>query len=87
MKARASNPQADAGLQRLLEGRHHDPFELLGCHPAGEGWQVRAMLPGCAEAELVLPGRRLPMTRRPGTDLFTVDVPAGAGFPCRYLRS
>ena len=44
----APRPVNDA-IRRLLEGRHHDPFEVLGCHREGERWLVRALLPGAAE--------------------------------------
>lgn len=36
----------DQSIIRLLEGRHHDPFSLLGRHPLKEGWAcIRALLP------------------------------------------
>ncbi|MDM7322090.1 MAG: 1,4-alpha-glucan branching protein GlgB [Gammaproteobacteria bacterium] len=36
----------DQSIARLLDGRHHDPFSLLGRHPLGEGRScVRALLP------------------------------------------
>jgi 1,4-alpha-glucan branching enzyme len=58
-------------LRRVVEARHHDPFEVLGRHPLGEGHVVRALLPGTANAQLVAEdGRRLPMSRIYNTDLF-----------------
>ena len=66
-------PVTDA-FRRLHEGRHHDPFEVLGCHPQGGRWQVRALLPGTAEAQVLVAGRRHPMTRLEQTDLFTCDI-------------
>jgi len=43
----------DQSIVRLLEGRHHDPFSLLGRHPLGEGWScVRALLPQAASVRL-----------------------------------
>tara|TARA_R110002072_G_scaffold4508_13_gene31477 strand:- start:2833 stop:5025 length:2193 start_codon:yes stop_codon:yes gene_type:complete len=57
--------------RRLLAGRHHDPFEVLGCHRTGNRWLVRALLPLADEAEIVLDGVGRPMERVAGTDLFT----------------
>jgi 1,4-alpha-glucan branching enzyme len=43
----------DQSLARLLDGRHHDPFNLLGRHPLGEGWScVRVLLPQAASVRL-----------------------------------
>ncbi|MEW5974087.1 MAG: 1,4-alpha-glucan branching protein GlgB [Pseudomonadota bacterium] len=43
----------DQSIVRLLDGRHHDPFSLLGRHPLGEGWScVRALLPQAASVRL-----------------------------------
>ncbi len=64
--------QGDVG--RLLAGRHHDPFAVLGCHPQGNGWSVRALLPAAAVAEVVIDGVHRPMERVPDTDLFTCDA-------------
>ncbi len=64
-----SSALASIPLQRLMEARHHDPFELLGRHPLGpDEVVVRALLPHTAavtiaEAELTL-------TRVGDTDLF-----------------
>ena len=41
---------------RLLRGDHADPFSLLGPHPEGDGWIVRAFIPGAASASLVSAG-------------------------------
>jgi 1,4-alpha-glucan branching enzyme len=73
-------------VRRVLEGRHHDPFTVLGCHPAdGGGWLIRALLPGAAEAEAVIDDRRTPMQRLPGTDLFSVSL-ADKAMPDYKLR-
>ncbi len=54
---------------RLLEGRLHDPFRVLGRHPLGDGVVVvRAFLPGVNDAELVETGE--PMRRLENGDLF-----------------
>jgi 1,4-alpha-glucan branching enzyme len=39
---------------RLVEGRHHDPFEFLGQHPApGGGWVLRVWAPECRSVRLL----------------------------------
>jgi 1,4-alpha-glucan branching enzyme len=32
-------------LVRILEARHHDPFEVLGSHPKGARTLIRVFLP------------------------------------------
>lgn len=39
--------------EKLLCGKHADPFSLLGPHPNGDGWIVRCFLPGATSAQLV----------------------------------
>ncbi len=39
-----------SAITALLEGRHADPFSLLGVHAGPEGSFARALLPGAAEA-------------------------------------
>lgn len=46
----------------LLEARHHDPFALLGRHPAGAGVVVRALLPGAVDVTILETGRNLSRT-------------------------
>jgi len=72
-------------VRRVLEGRHHDPFTVLGCHSRDGEWLIRALLPGAAEAEVVVDDRRIPMERLPGTDLFSVSL-AGKSMPGYELR-
>ena len=76
---------ADDGFGRVLAGRHHDPFEVLGCHYRGGKWHIRALLPGAAEAEVVQGDSSLPMSRLPGTDLFTCRIAADSS-PQYQLR-
>ncbi|WP_111641791.1 1,4-alpha-glucan branching protein GlgB [Marinimicrobium alkaliphilum] len=62
-----------SGFERILEARHHDPFEVLGYHPVSgskDQTVVRAFLPGARDAALQLSGAATPMTRYPDTDLF-----------------
>jgi 1,4-alpha-glucan branching enzyme len=61
-------------LRPLVEGRHHDPFAILGRHRSHGHDIIRAFLP---RAEEVRVGRNGPvMERIPGTDLFECTVAA-----------
>jgi 1,4-alpha-glucan branching enzyme len=53
---------------RILEARHHDPFEVLGKHREGNQDVVRAFLPYCDEVRIEENGESL--TRIENTDLF-----------------
>ncbi len=39
-------------VERLEQGRLHDPFSLLGAHPAGKGWQIRVWMPTARQVHL-----------------------------------
>jgi len=68
-------------LQRLLEARHHDPFEVLGRHVEGGRCVVRALLP---QAERVrIPECGVELARVEGTDLFVWEGDPGL-VPERY---
>jgi 1,4-alpha-glucan branching enzyme len=63
-------------LQRLLDGRHHDPFTILGRHPAGQNRVVvRAFCPDVVALELTT-GEAL--VRLGNSDIFTLEVPDSA---------
>ncbi len=66
-KKRASD-ELNKPLQRILQARHHDPFEVLGRHSAGNNTLVRAFLPH-AERVVILDIDQ-PMERIPGSDFF-----------------
>ena len=55
-------------LIRIIEARHHDPFEVLGRHTDGREDIVRAFLPQCRDARIVETGAQL--KRVENTDLF-----------------
>ncbi len=61
---------ADA-VQALVEGRHGDPFAILGSHGSGEGRVVRAFLPGARGVDVV--------AREDGSRLGTLDLVHPAG--------
>ena len=55
-------------LTRIIEARHHDPFEVLGRHGLKHETLIRVFLPN-AESVTVA-GLELPLSRIKGTDLF-----------------
>ena len=58
-------------LERLQQGRHHDPFDYLGRHPLNDGWIIRAYMPSAEAVELASIG---PMNRVEGSDLFVIRL-------------
>ena len=54
--------------QRIIDARHHDPFEYLGKHPSQQGIVVRAFKPGAAHITIADGNHR--MQRVANTDLF-----------------
>jgi len=71
MKSVSAQQLLKDSIHRILAGRHHDPFDVLGCHRQGKQWCVRAFLPGAAEARVVIGAKQWPMERQPDTDFFT----------------
>ena len=60
--------QINQALQRILDARHHDPFEVLGYHTDGKQQTIRVFRPHCREMRL---GENGPELQRLGdTDLF-----------------
>ena len=55
-------------LIRILEARHHNPFEVLGKHREGQQELVRAFLPRSEKVRIV--ETDAPLVRIAGTDLF-----------------
>ena len=55
-------------LVRIVEARHHDPFEVLGRHLEGKEAVVRCFLPKAERVQVVEAG--LELKRIPYTDLF-----------------
>ncbi|MCB1760163.1 MAG: 1,4-alpha-glucan branching protein GlgB [Gammaproteobacteria bacterium] len=58
----------EESLIRILESRHHDPFEVLGRHTQGKHALVRLFLPYAEEVNI--PGITEPLQRIEGTDFF-----------------
>jgi 1,4-alpha-glucan branching enzyme len=67
--------------RRIAEARHHDPFAVLGRHPAAGGIIVRAFVPHATEVAIAEGDHR--MKRVEGTDFFEWHGPAKA-VPERY---
>ena len=73
----------DHSLQKLQDGRSHDPFELLGRHETDGVVLVRELLPQAERAWLDGVGE---MQRLPGSDLFECELDAkqAAALPQHY---
>ncbi|MEY4763040.1 MAG: hypothetical protein RLZZ200_2896, partial [Pseudomonadota bacterium] len=75
MTANVSPPHFDSvALQRLAEGRHHDPHNILGSHERSGKRTFLAYLPATREARIE-GGPAL--QRLPGSDFFWCAAPAG----------
>jgi 1,4-alpha-glucan branching enzyme len=72
----------DPALQKIIQARHHDPFEVLGRHEEGDSVLVRAFLPH-AEKVVISEGN-LSMQRIEGTDFFEWRGPKSK-VPARYM--
>ena len=57
-------------LERLLSARHHDPFALLGLHPAPEGWVLRVFRPAATRISLILAESLAELTKVDAGGLF-----------------
>src|SRR5438309_1391657 len=70
----------DADIDRLVQGRHHAPHDLLGAHPTPDGKTVVRTLRPEADAVAVLSGsKRSPLTRIHAGGVFegVLDAPPG----------
>jgi len=68
-------------MHRILEARHHDPFEVLGRHDDPEGNVVRVFMPRAESIRIAGGGPEL--GRIPGTDFFECRDPENL-LPLRY---
>ena len=77
-------PPAGA-IKALLEGRHDDPFSLLGSHAGPNGTFARVWIPGAEEAEAHdLKGKSLGLLSRVDTRGLFEGVVAGPPQPVKY---
>jgi 1,4-alpha-glucan branching enzyme len=82
MRARAlSGIKTSGPVARILEARHHDPFEVLGRHVEDDCCVVRVFLPRAKK--VCIAGVPVTLTRIEGTDLFEWEG-AAQGIPNRY---
>ena len=76
-------PPLDAdAVSRLLEGRHDDPFAVLGPHRRSDALWVTAFDPGAEEMAAVVAGREHPLAPVTG-GLFAGPVPDNAAYRLR----
>jgi 1,4-alpha-glucan branching enzyme len=74
-----------AALEDLLEGRHDDPFSLLGAHAGPQGTFARTLLPGAQTAEAHdLAGNSLGQLARTDARGLFEGVIAGPPRPLKY---
>jgi 1,4-alpha-glucan branching enzyme len=65
----------DAQIQRLLDGRHHDPHSLLGVHASGHGAVFRCRRPDAVAVSVSAPGEKAVELRLTAGDLWEGDLP------------
>ncbi|KUJ74666.1 glycogen-branching enzyme [Thiomicrospira sp. XS5] len=70
-------------LQRLMDGTHHDPFQVLGVHQTDQAWEIREWLPTAKSAEV---DGDIKLTRIEGSDLFvgTLTAAQKKALPAHY---
>ena len=75
---------SDTDVHAICQGRHGDPFAVLGPHVDADGTlAVRAFLPGAASALVVAGARAWPLTRRNGEGFFEGPAAAAAAYALR----
>ncbi len=82
--AKPSIVKLDEPLQRIVDARHHDPFEVLGRHVEGDKAVLRAYLPQAERVEVA--GCDIELYRIPETDLFVWEGDADKLPECYQLR-
>ena len=78
---------AASDVAALLAARHGDPFAVLGPHRLRTSWVLRALLPGAARAELLLPGGAVALTCRDPAGFFEAALPGEPPPPGYRLRA
>lgn len=58
-------------VERLEQGRLHDPWQILGAHPSGKGWEIRIWMPTALSVRLE---DKLEVTRVTDSGLFAVRL-------------
>jgi 1,4-alpha-glucan branching enzyme len=89
----ATPPLSIHTARAIAQGTHGDPFSVLGLHPVGKAWQLRAFVPGADSLTVVLGGKAgaesevlaAPLKDVPG--FFTADLPAHTDYRLRAKGS
>jgi len=69
----------NSDLERIQQGTHHDPFQVLGVHEDSKGSRVvRCFQPHAEQVELIGVGKNTPMKRIPGSDIFELKLAKNA---------
>ena len=76
-------PPADTHLQRILHAKHHNPFEFLGAHVVGNGWQLRCFLPHAHAVWAWINNAWQSMTRIHADGLYTLELAHNPPSPVR----
>jgi len=72
-QTKSGQPTLTAAAYRIIEARHHDPFEYLGRHELGSQVVVRAFIPHTREVRIV--DTDIVLQRQENTDLFEWQGP------------
>lgn len=85
-KAKSEWRAADGDVERIVAGRHTDPFGVMGLHESGRVWVARAFVPHAETlAAHALDGTPLgEMTRRHEAGFFEGQLEIDARQPIRY---
>ncbi|WP_112309398.1 1,4-alpha-glucan branching protein GlgB [Pseudogemmobacter bohemicus] len=74
----------DADARAIAEGRHADPFSVLGLHESAGEWRVTAFMPDAARLIVVTPGGEYAARPWPGIPgMFTSVLPGWSGYRLR----
>ncbi len=80
-------PPDPATARAIVEGRHGDPFAVLGCHDRG-GWGVTALVPGAARVWVLAGGAEIAANPVDGAEgLFTAPLPGRVAYRLRAESS
>lgn len=66
-------------MKKVADGRHHDPFSVLGYHQVGDAWEIRVFNPLAEQVVLLLDDDEYAgatnFRRIPGSDFFVLQTP------------
>ena len=78
-----------ADIQAIVDGRHGDPFRILGLHQSGKRWIARAFVPGAMTLEVqTADGKTLgQLERRHDAGFFEGPIKLKDRQPLTYLAA